>query len=308
MPRRRTHPSVGGRCLNPRCHAIFKNSRSLHLHMSRHAQCSSVIENLQQQITSNTSSSPTSSSTPLLNSTSNYLTQALLQPLLLPPPTTPPHFPNTDIGDSYSPGIASDFGVNLGYVPPTLFPIVRHPDTYIYSKETKIETTLMKILLDLGAPLYGFKSIVKWAKSAKSLDYQFSPSSQTYQSHISHLKTSLQAHYYDPQTVTVELPATDGTIDEIPVVRFDFVTQLFSLLSDPRTNQTHNLVINPIDPFSKYESPNGLLGEYLTGEWYSHAWQHMIDKTNKTFLIPIILYIDKTVSFPFKNSCCFFAH
>jgi hypothetical protein len=78
-------------------------------------------------------------------------------------------------------------------------------------------------------------------------------------------------------------------------VVFDFVSQLYSLLSDPFLNQLENLVFTPGDPFGKYQSPGGILGEMMSGEWYHNAWEHMTRVTNKTFLIPIILYIDKTV-------------
>jgi hypothetical protein len=63
---------------------------------------------------------------------------------------------------------------------------------------------------------------------------------------------ALQSQHYQPFEVTVELPAADGTFDEIGVVVFDFVAQLFALLSDPRLNMLENLVLNNKDPFDRY--------------------------------------------------------
>ena len=37
------------------------------------------------------------------------------------------------------------------------------------------------------------------------------------------------------------------------------------------------------------------MNEILSGSWYRHAYQTLITNPNKQFLIPIILYIDKTV-------------
>ena len=60
-------------------------------------------------------------------------------------------------------------------------------------------------------------------------------------------------------------------------------------------NTVDNLVFNSEDPFGKYVPPDGRLGEMMSGEWYSNARDHMESSGIQDFLIPIILYIDKTV-------------
>jgi hypothetical protein len=47
---------------------------------------------------------------------------------------------------------------------------------------------------------------------------------ETYQGHVAHLHQALQSQHYQPFEVTVELPAADGTFDEIGVVVFDFAS------------------------------------------------------------------------------------
>jgi hypothetical protein len=97
-----------------------------------------------------------------------------------------------------------------------------------------------------------------------------------------------------PEEISVNLPGFKNTIDTIKVTRFDFMTQVKSLLDDPVLNRDENLVINEIDRFQKYFPPNGRLGECLSGSWYNHAWDEMVRDGICDFMIPIVLYIDKT--------------
>jgi hypothetical protein len=97
-----------------------------------------------------------------------------------------------------------------------------------------------------------------------------------------------------PEEISVNLPGFKNTIDTIKVTRFDFMTQVNSLLDDPVLNRDENLVINEIDRFQKYYPPNGQLGECLSGSWYNHAWDEMEKDGVCDFMIPIIMYIDKT--------------
>ena len=108
-----------------------------------------------------------------------------------------------------------------------------------------------------------------------------------------------------PEEVSVNLPGFKNTVDVIKVTRFDFTTQLKSLLDDPVLNRDENLVINPVDRFQKYSPPDGRLGECLSGSWYNHAWAEMEKDGICDFMIPIILYIDKTqISISGKLSIC----
>jgi hypothetical protein len=108
--------------------------------------------------------------------------------------------------------------------------------------------------------------------------------------------------YMTPKVVEVPLPGVRPN-DVVPVTTFDFVSQLHSLLSDTELNCPSNLVINLNNPFSQYVPPDGLLKETLSGSWYNNAWDHMELHTNCNFMIPIVLYIDKTqISIPGKLS------
>jgi hypothetical protein len=85
------------------------------------------------------------------------------------------------------------------------------------------------------------------------------------------------------------LPGFNNTIETIKVTRFDFMTQVQSLLDDSVLNRDENLVINSIDRFQKYFPPDGRLGECYSGSWYKHAWDKMEKDGICDFMIPIIL-------------------
>ena len=151
----------------------------------------------------------------------------------------------------------------------------------------------MKICTEMEAPLYAFESIMKWAHEAYHLGYQFNPRQSNYRSQMNNLEVWMGMENQRPEEVQVVLPGKHGD-DTIRVTRFDFTTQLRSLLDDPILNRDENLVINSVDRFQRYVPPDGLLGECLSGSWYNHAWDEMEKDGVCNFMIPIILYIDKT--------------
>jgi hypothetical protein len=53
--------------------------------------------------------------------------------------------------------------------------------------------------------------------------------------------------------------------------------------------------VNPHDRFGRYESPDGVLGEVNSGQWYQDTYDQMINDSKKQFLAPIIFTMDKTV-------------
>jgi hypothetical protein len=80
---------------------------------------------------------------------------------------------------------------------------------------------------------------------------------------------------------------------KIPVVCFDFLQMFLSLLNDPDLNQLDNIVINPENPFGKYNPPDGRLDEINSGAFYRTAFESMCT-TSKDFLCPLIFTTDKT--------------
>jgi hypothetical protein len=168
-----------------------------------------------------------------------------------------------------------------------------NPNRAIFTDARRIEVTLLKILTEIEAPLWSFKIIMDWARDAAQSGYKFIPQQQSYTAQLETISKWVGMEHMKPEVVKVPLPGARPD-DKIPVTKFDFISQLHSLLSDGELNTEANLVINPDAPFTRYTSPDGLLKECLSGSWYQHAWDHMITNTNCNYMIPIILYIDKT--------------
>jgi hypothetical protein len=163
-----------------------------------------------------------------------------------------------------------------------------------YTKSQQVEVCLLKLCTEMETPLYAFEEIMKWARHAFIEGYEFMPRQSTYRTQIDKLEIWMGMENQRPEEVSVDLPGINGAIDVINVTRFDFTTQLRSLLDDPVLNRDENLVLNPLDRFQKYTPPDGRLGECLSGSWYNHAWDEMVNDGVCNFMIPIILYIDKT--------------
>ena len=162
-----------------------------------------------------------------------------------------------------------------------------------YSSRREVEIRLLKLCTEMEAPLYAFEEIMQWARHAFNEGYDFAPTHATYRAQVDRLEAWMGMENQRPQEVPVTLPGKRGN-DSIEVTRFDFLTQLRSLLDDPVLNRDENLVLNPDDRFQRYVAPDGLLGECLSGSWYRHAWDEMEKDGICNFMIPIILYIDKT--------------
>jgi len=171
--------------------------------------------------------------------------------------------------------------------------VIINPDAAVFTNERRVEVILLKILTELEAPLWAFQDIMDWAFDAQQSGYKFHPEHNSYKSQIQTIEKWVGMDHMRPTVVNVKLPGKRDT-DFINVTTFDFISQFHSLLSDPFLNIPENLVINTADPFTQYVPPDGLLGECLSGSWYKNAWEHMEQNQLGNFMIPIILYIDKT--------------
>jgi hypothetical protein len=198
------------------------------------------------------------------------------------------NFPMTDYNDTL------DDYEDDGFYNPELDDMEFPGYTTTYTKERKFEIILLKLCTEMETPLYAFEEIMKWAREAYKDGYEFLPYQKSYHTQIDSLEKWMGMDTHRPEEIIVNLPGFNNTIDTIKVTRFDFMTQVQSLLDDSVLNRDENLVINSIDRFQKYFPPDGRLGECLSGSWYNHAWDEMEKDGICDFMIPIILYIDKT--------------
>ncbi len=153
------------------------------------------------------------------------------------------------------------------------------------------EVKLLKLLNDLGTPLYAYKHIMDWAKEAYISNFNFETKHTNYHQIIKYLETKLQLGICRPLTILVQLY---GDKMEIDVVVFDIPKMLMSLFNDNELNKYENLVVNSVDQFSKYIPADGRIGEVNSGKWYNVAYTNCIKDPTNEFLCPLILANDKT--------------
>jgi hypothetical protein len=205
-------------------------------------------------------------------------------------------FPCWSVGDSKSDdvislGIDNELGIaNVTENPP----IDVEPNTgfgLAYTDAQYIETKLAKILNDIQAPKFVYSNILQWAREAHTLGYNFVPRHGTKDSLLSSLQSQLHLDHFRPEKISIELPGDKMVVE---VTRFNFVDGLHSLLSHPDlTGSLENLDVNPVDPFGKYVSPNGLLGPVNSGMWYKKAYQTCVKDPSTDFLVPICFACDE---------------
>lgn len=164
-------------------------------------------------------------------------------------------------------------------------------NSFSFHNNNRIENSLLKIIMEIGAPNYAFKKIMEWAKDAYNTGYQFNPKSTTYKSQIKTIEKHSNMSCLRPIIKQVILPPDNLMLD---VTCFDFSSMLASLLNDTSINQLPNLVINTDDPFGKYISPTGKLAEINSGYWYHQAYINLVKDKSKDFLLSIIFAMDKT--------------
>ena len=163
--------------------------------------------------------------------------------------------------------------------------------TFSFLNDKQVENNLLKLLMDIGAPDYAFNKILKWARDAYNSGYKFNPKRTNYRSQIAAVEKHNNLLFLCPTIKHVTLPPDNLTLD---VTCYDFSSMLSALLNNANINQMSNLVVNTNDPFSKYISSTGKLGEVNSGHWYHQAYNNLVKDPNKDFLLPIIFAMDKT--------------
>ena len=163
---------------------------------------------------------------------------------------------------------------------------------FMYSSEQKWTIALLKLLVDMNAPDYAFTSILKWARDALEDGYSFAPAGG--QSRVNNVdllfKSVANASRLLPSVVTVDTPHGPSC----KVIAYEFAPQLLKLLQDRSIMTQQNLLIDITDPLSMYQSPNGVIGDAISGVVYRDAYERLITKPKQQLFVPIIQWIDRT--------------
>jgi hypothetical protein len=161
-----------------------------------------------------------------------------------------------------------------------------------YTTAHVIETKLAKMLNDIQAPKSMYAAILQWGRDAYSHGYDFVPRHGNKESLINSLQTQLHLEHFRPEKIEIQLPGDNLRVE---ITRFNFTKGLHSLLMHPDlTSNLDNLDVNPVDPFGKYEAPNGCVGVANSGTWYSQAYKTCIKDPSTDFLVPICFACDET--------------
>ena len=162
----------------------------------------------------------------------------------------------------------------------------------MYTNDQKWTVALLKLLDDINAPDYAFEAIIKWARGANNDNYSFYPQGGLSRSNnVDVLFSSMHnAKKLLPNVQTVHVPHGPPC----DVITYDFVSQLLSLLQNRKIMMQENLVIDMNNPLQPYQSPNGKLGEALSGSVYRDAYATLVQYPDRQLFVPIIQWIDRT--------------
>ncbi len=163
---------------------------------------------------------------------------------------------------------------------------------FMISTDQKWTILLLKILDDMNAPDYAFESVLKWARNAQADGHSFYPvGGHSRVKNVDVLfKSVTNAQRLLPSVLTVEVPY------EPPcnVIAYEFAPQLLNLLQNPSIMTSENLLIDLHNPLQPYQSPNGILGDAISGSVYCDAYHRMITDPIQQLFVPIIQWIDRT--------------
>ena len=239
-------PQATHDCPNPNCIASFRSKKGLSNHFQFHSQCFAVGTQLL-------------SASPSQQSFGDQFVES----------SDDDSFNNQD----NSSVLQEDGDTNLLQAASKRKEIHRTKDNFYPTK-------LLKILNDAkNAPHSLYSEIWEWAKEAKADDYDFNPERTSRKAQIDYLVKWQKLSHCFPYKVPITFPQDNLQIE---VTKFDFTSQLHSLLTDTLlTGSLDQLDVNPDNPFDQYQPPDGLLGPFNSGSWYRKAWKHLCKPSSR---------------------------
>ena len=162
----------------------------------------------------------------------------------------------------------------------------------MFTTDQKWTIALLKLLDDMNAPDYAFKAIMKWARAAKDDNYSFFPKRGL--SRSKNVDILFQSMTNATQLLPAIQPVSEANVSQCDVIAFDFVPQLLKLLQNRKIMTQENLVIDVRNPLQQFKSPNGDIGEALSGSVYQDAYAEYIQNPDRELFVPIIQWIDRT--------------
>jgi hypothetical protein len=178
------------------CHSQFPSSHTLSTHQAKLSYCNEHITDLQNLKLINP---PTNQTIAHTKKGKNLLTKNIES-------DEEEQHCNDQFNDEIEDSITINSGKSISN------------NTFHYSNEIVHELKLLRILTDIGAPLYAYKTLMEWAHEAKMSKFNFDTSHKTYQQTIKYLEDDLHFHILQPKYVLVTLLPDNLTLQ---VVVFD---------------------------------------------------------------------------------------
>ena len=157
----------------------------------------------------------------------------------------------------------------------------------VYSPREMFWLELAGILQDTNAPKYLYKSIQQWAMKLVNDEHCIGMSTLGYKELIQRMAVRHGLANSRPYVQQLSLPSEHI----LSVVRFNFMAQVHSLLSDDTLMRPENLVFGD-DPHKKFKKEK-FLGDIETSNFYILS-QEMKCTKDGDVLVVIIFFIDKT--------------
>ena len=169
--------------------------------------------------------------------------------------------------------------------------VQKQRDKSIYTERDHAMLALEEILGPISPPLYIFNQLTEWCQhysGAFGQAGEMIPSREKFIKNLSNLVYgSGGSEEMKPKQVSLKLHDDD---DCIPITKFSFTSNIFSLLSNPEFMTEENLLINPNNPY-QLPDDNGTLDDINSGWWFKETHQELC--TGPTdILLPILIFID----------------
>ena len=114
----------------------------------------------------------------------------------------------------------------------------------MFSENLLHEIKLLKIINQLGMPLYSYKILIDWAQDICASSNKFQPEHYSYENAVKHFEKMFHLQNYRPKKIPVTLYKDNV---ELPVITFSVSAMLESLFNDTNLNCTENLVVNSVN-------------------------------------------------------------
>jgi len=167
------------KCANPKCNKAYKTSKSLSMHLAQKRKCQAVyFSNINFSCFDVTSKAAKELGNEMLCKQIQQLQQYEISG----------SFFETNQVDDSSTTATSTSTINVTRDPE--IEIIRDDEKppFIFTKERKIEVKLLKLLNEIGAPLYAFDLIMQWAFEAYSIGYDFNPTTKRHSTQLTTLQ------------------------------------------------------------------------------------------------------------------------